>query len=372
MGYRPIGNVGDKECNCATDRGSDTPVCNDSGITVTTHATQSGPKTILFWSQYYNKKNWLVDAGAMKCGPYTCNLSYDTKEYAKASALMFHHRTMLDWLKKLPPSRLPEQRWVLYNRESTWWDPMGSVLNRANNLINWTMGFRSDDDVVIPTAIITRGQFGDGFDPNRNYLDGRTGDVVGLMSMACSSNPHGYLTRKLYIDSLKRYGLKFDMYGVCGKRCGDFAACSAIMRRYKFVLSLENSLCDDYVSEKPYLNGFMLGVVPVVMSGANLSDPYVMPPGSFVDGGKFKSVSALTDFLKRAGSDPKLYNKYFEWRNDWTMKLTSANEGHVQFSREYFCPLCEKLHEDHKPKVITNVQKWYEQEKCKEYPKMTN
>ena len=328
-------------------------------------------KAILFWSKYYSKVNWQVDAGTMKCGPYTCDLTYDKKEYSRASAVMFHHRSMQDWLNKLPPSRLPEQRWVLYYRESTWWNPKGRVLNRANNLMNWTMGFRSDDDITIPTAIITKGQFGEGYDPNRNYLYGKTGDVVGLMSWACRRQPPGYATRANYIDSLQKHGLKLDVYGKCGEDCGAFSNCSIVLRKYKFVLAFENSLCDDYITEKPYRNALMLGVVPIVMSGANLSDPYILPPGSFIDGLQFTSVSALSKFLKRVGSDPKLYNKYFEWRKDWNFKLTSVGEGQEKFSRDYFCPLCRKLHEDHRPKVIRHLQKWFEQEKCKEYPKMS-
>ena len=328
---------------------------------------------ILFWTQYYDMKNWRVDAGTVTCSPYTCSLTYDKKQYHRASAVMLHHRSTQGWVSMFPRADLPRtpgQRWVLYNRESTWWGPKGSVLNRANNLINWTMGFRSDDDITIPSATLSRGRFGDGFDPNKNYLDGKTGDIVGLMSMACRTKPAGYASRRIYIETLKKYGVEFDMYGKCGKDCGSFSSCSNVLRKYKFVLALENSLCDEYISEKPYRNGLMLGVVPVVMSGANLSDPYVMPPGSFIDGGQFTSVSALSEFLKRVGNDPKLYNKYFEWRNDWNIKLNSANEGQEKFSRDYFCPLCRKLHEDQRPKVISNVQEWYDREKCKEYPQM--
>ena len=356
-GYRPIYR--------SASNPDKTIGASDSRMTV------GATKTILFWTQFYNNANWLVDAGTMKCGPYLCDLTYDRKNHTGANALMFHHRTIGDWLNRLPPSRLPEQRWVLYNRESTWWGPKGRVLNRANNLINWTMGFRRDDDIIIPTAIITKGQFEDGFDPKRNYLDGKDGDIAGLFgTAACRVQPAGYASRKYYIDDLKKHGLKFDIHGKCGKKCGAFSSCSIILKKYKFLLALENSICDDYISEKPYRNALMLGVVPIIMSGANLSDPYILPPGSFIDGLQFTSVSALSKFLKRVGSDPKLYNKYFEWRKDWNIKLTSPNEGQEKFSRDYFCPLCQKLHRDQRSKVLRNVEKWFLQEKCKEYPQM--
>ena len=336
------------------------------------HVQKPTPKLIiLFWTTYYGNSRWQVDAGPITCGDYTCDLTYDKKQYSTASALMFHHRT--NWLDKLPTNmpRVPEQRWVLYNRESTWWGPKGKVLNRANNLMNWTMGFRQDNDITIPTAVITRGQFEGGFDPNRNYMEGKTGNLASLMSACIYYGVAGYESRRRYIEFLEKHGLKYDMYGKCGKDCGGaFSSCSAVLRKYKFVIAFENSLCDEYVSEKPYRNGLMQGVVPVVMSGANLSDPYILPPGSFIDAAQFTSVAELSAFLDKVGSDPKLYNKYFEWRNYWNIKLVSLNEGQEKFSNEYFCPLCTRLHEDRRPKTLGNVQEWFEREKCKEYPKM--
>lgn len=329
------------------------------------------PKTILFWTKYYASTKWNIEAGKEVCGSYTCYLTYDKAQYETADALLFHHRT--DWLLKLPTDliRIPKQRWVHYTRESSWWGPGGEALYKANNLFNWTMGFRKDNDITIPTAIVRRGQFQDGFNPQKNYLKGKTGDISALMS-ACRFYPqHGYESRRNYIKFLQNHGLNFDMYGQCGKSCGGtFLSCSKIIKNYKFVISFENSLCDEYISEKPYRNGLNLGVVPVIMSGANLSDPYVLPPGSFIDAGQFSSVSALAAFLQKVGSDPKLYNKYFEWRKDWDFELVSENEGFEDFKMDYFCPLCIKLHKDQTPKYIGNFREFYELEKCKEYPKM--
>ena len=326
------------------------------------------PKIILFWTKFYKYERWRIDAGDEECGPYVCTLTYDKSLYENASAVMFHHRSS-DWLSTLPLDypRKSWQRWVLYNRESSWWTLKGDKVNLVNNLINWTMGFRRDDDITIPTAAIKRKQFKGGFDPNKDYLLGKSKVLAGLMS-SCSYGDPLYNSRRQYIRYLKKHGLKIDMYGHCGKNCGNFSKCSKILRKYKFVLAFENSLCDDYISEKPYRNGLQLGVVPVIMSGANLSDPYVLPPGSFINAAEFPRVSTLVEFLQKVGSDPKLYNKYFEWRREWDIQLISENEGHEDFSKDYFCPLCIKLHEDDQPKSIENFQEWFEQEKCKKYP----
>ena len=172
-------------------------------------------KVILFWTNFYGTRSWLVDPGRVACGEYDCYLSYNRNRSLKASALMFHHR-VAGWLNRLPTDlpRLPEQRWVLYNRESSWWDPVGSVLNKANNLMNWTMGFRKDNDITITTAVVTKGQFEDGFDPNKNYLEGKTGEIVGLMS-ACTLYGHmlGFESRRKYMEYIVEHGLKLESVG---------------------------------------------------------------------------------------------------------------------------------------------------------------
>ena len=115
------------------------------------------PKIILFWTKFYKYERWRIDAGDEECGPYVCTLTYDKSLYENASAVMFHHRSS-DWLSTLPLDypRKSWQRWVLYNRESSWWTPKGDKVNLVNNLINWTMGFRRDNDITIPTAAIKR------------------------------------------------------------------------------------------------------------------------------------------------------------------------------------------------------------------------
>ena len=330
-------------------------------------------KIILFWTKFYGIERWNIDAGEEKCGPYACTLTYDKSIYENASAIMFHHRSS-DWLDTLPTNytRKPWQRWVLYNRESSWWTPKGDDLNVVNDLFNWTIGFRRDNDITIPTAVISRKPFKEGFDPHKNYLLGKTNHLVGLMSACIYYDRYPlYDSRRQYIEYLEEHGLQFDMYGQCGEDCGgNFSLCSEVLRNYKFVVAFENSLCEEYISEKPYRNGLLLGVIPVIMSGANLSDPYVLPPGSFIDAGKFSSVSTLVAFLQEVGTDPNLYNKYFEWQQEWDIQLISENEGQEEFSKDYFCPLCIKLHEDTSTKFIRNFREWYEQEKCKEYPTM--
>ena len=159
------------------------PIFHDHDLTRNT----SKLKVILLWSDFYfrSNKHWPAKLGVISCGQYQCRLSDDHSLYETSSALVFQHRSK--WLKQLPTNRprRQDQVWVLYSRESAWWGPKGQELDPANGLINWTMGLRKDNDIFIPTAIVTEGKFLDGFDPNRNYLENKPNDVAVLMS-TCS------------------------------------------------------------------------------------------------------------------------------------------------------------------------------------------
>ena len=330
-------------------------------------------KVILFWTGFYDTSlKWKTRMGEIDCGQQMkCFLTPNHSMYKESNALIFHHRC-LTWLENITQlskekHRILNQRWVLYNRESAWWEPKGSDLKVANELLNWTMGFRRDDDIYIPTAIVRRGQYRNGFDPNRNYMASKTGHVAALMSMCRFRG--GYRQRSLYINLLKKSGLEIDMYGKCGERCGSHKKCSEVIRTFKFVLAIENSLCDDYISEKPYINGLQLGTVPIVLSKANVSQPSVLPPGSFIDASQFPQVSALVKYVNKVGKHPRMYNNFFKWRAKWSFRIISEAEGQILFPDDYFCPLCKKLHDNGEPlKIIKELQQWYEQQKCKQFP----
>ena len=327
-------------------------------------------KVILLWSDFYlrSNKQWPTKLGRISCGEHQCRLSDDRSQYEKSSALVFHHRSK--WLKQLPTTRprRQDQVWVLYNRESAWWGPKGQELDPANGLINWTMGLRKDNDIFIPTATVTEGKFLDGFDPNRNYSENKPNDVAVLMSTCSRSAGKGYNERQNYLNLLTSNGLNVHHYGKCGMRCGNDVKCGEILKTYKFYLAFENSICDDYISEKPYSNALRLGTVPIIMSGANLTDTRVLPPGSFIDARQFSNSSQLVQYVIRVARNPQLYNKFFEWRNKWTFMIFADNEGLLPMHNDHFCPLCNRLHTNVAHKSINNLAKWYDQQKCYPFP----
>ena len=120
--------------------------------------------------------------------------------------------------------------------------------------------------------------------------------------------------------SLKQY-LGVDVYGKCGDlTCDDDHhggdpdnLCYDLLESsYKFYLAFENSLCQDYLSEKFY-NALAHRVVPVVLSGADMS--HLAPPHSFINVEDFNSTSELAAFITRLAADEERLASYFWWKD---------------------------------------------------------
>ena len=69
-----------------------------------------------------------------------------------------------------------------------------------------------------------------------------------------------------------------------------------IEENYKFYLSLENSICRDYVTEKMF-EALKHDVVPVVLGGADYKD--IFPENSFINMLDYKNMSLLAQHLGR-------------------------------------------------------------------------
>jgi len=84
--------------------------------------------------------------------------------------------------------------------------------------------------------------------------------------------------------------------------------------KYKFVISIENSNCHDYVTEK-LVHAVASGSIPIVAGKDNKPD-YLryMPKNSYINIYDFKTVDDLVKHLKTVGSDKKEYEKYIHFK----------------------------------------------------------
>ena len=321
---------------------------------------RSSDFTILLYTTYFGGK-WPIELGdgVIECssGQYKCNVSRDEKKLQTSDAVVFHAWSNLDMYIKMAQKykRDLTQKWIFCNRESP--DPQAFQQTVYNSVFNWTMTYKLNSDIWYPYGEVRPGIHRSGFDPKKNYLDGRDKSVMAVIS---NCNP----LRLNMVKKLKQY-IDVDIYGGCSKKplC---RGCWSVFKKYKFFLSFENSICTDYITEKTYRNVYNQDLIPVILSRGNLSNPAVVPQGSFIDASKFTSAQKLANYLKQVGNNSTLYNKFFEWRAHWTTSDIKIE------STEATCRICKKLHEtsSNSVKMYEDLRKWLDKAvDCKPYPK---
>ncbi|XP_003385580.1 PREDICTED: alpha-(1,3)-fucosyltransferase 6-like [Amphimedon queenslandica] len=325
-------------------------------VTQNTPLPQENQTIILFWTLLF-AHSWPFE-GIRHCGTYACYFTENKDYYYKSSAVVFHSsgaHFLSDFLEVFSLERNQSQMWVYMNGESPVRSPIHYFLKRP--LFNWTMTYRLDSDIKGTYALVFPGQFKSGFDHQRNYLKGKTIEVSALIS-------HCVYDRLKAVRSLMKY-IDVNLMGTCNGKWLSVTESHSQIKHSKFFLAFENSLCVDYITEKTYRNAYTNEAVPVILSGANLSNPLIVPPGSYIDASKFKTAKELADYLKYVGESKERYNKFFEWRNKWNIDTDSWNTR--------WCHLCEKIHKNSKldsQQYYTDLSGLYDRKReCKPYIK---
>jgi hypothetical protein len=113
---------------------------------------------------------------------------------------------------------------------------------------------------------------------------------------------------------------------------------------YKFFVSLENTILEDYVTEKFY-EGFMTDAVMVYLGAPN-AERYAPAPHSFINALDFEGPAALAVFLKELAGDEERYGAYQAWKLARPAQVTeefaaSMRHDMVNLNRNsMLCRLC--------------------------------
>ena len=123
-----------------------------------------------------------------------------------------------------------------------------------------------------------------------------------------------------------------DTFGICGrKKCRKNSDCEETLTRdYKFYLAFENSVCQEYVTEKFFLTLQRFLVLPIVLSRSVVSK--LAPNHSFIAVDDFESPQELAKYLLYLDRNPEIYLTYFWWRREFRVSRGL-----------WLCDLCVKL-----------------------------
>ena len=279
--------------------------------------------TIVFWSER-NEKPWIEEPGWLHCsnGKYRCLLTSDRHLVDQSDAVVLNARSKyffhsVEYLSRMP--RRPTcQRWVLYKKEPPSSPP---YLNSVLGLFNWTMTFLQTSDVRDFYQPVLLGKHEGGFKPDKNYMEGKDRLVAAIINKCVPGRMNWIrgLSQHVNVSVFGKYGTQ-----MCGDGSRD--SCSNMLKRYKFYLAFEDSYCEDYITEGVFKNALLNGVVPVVLSGADINDDQVIPPGSFINALNFHSVEELATYLNWVADDVEKYNSYFSWHSHYSITTDKSHE----------------------------------------------
>jgi alpha-1,3-fucosyltransferase len=133
-----------------------------------------------------------------------------------------------------------------------------------------------------------------------------------------------------------------------------------LSRYYKFYLAFENSICDDYITEK-FFGILRYNIVPIVYGGGKY-DAYI-PKSGYINALDYKTPKDLADYMLYLDRDPKAYNAYFKWKR-YIVPNPNGPLGVV------LCEMCLMLNlEQHfgiKKSYLNNVEDyWSKKSNCK-------
>ena len=276
------------------------------------------------------------------CRVTNCSLTYDKRLFYRSDVVIFHARDIRSTFKmKLLHRRRPKgQIWVYFDLEN----PANIQLDPSefDGMFNWTMTYESNADIHLPYGSYTTIKPGE--QPLLDKINLANKDRLVVWTV---SNCGGL--REDYVQQLRNH-IRVDIFG----RCADYfyqphqveegcpkasEECHSLLKRYKFFLSFENGNCVDYITEKYWGTPLDLGIVPVVLGGADYKK--IAIPGSYINVLDFSSVKALADYLLYLDSNDTAYMEYFAWRKvykvDGYLKTDSFNEHHP-----WTCDVCAK------------------------------
>jgi len=230
---------------------------------------------------------------------------------------------------------------------------------------NWTMTYRRDSDVKLLYGSITKNTHTSSDSPillshtrDGNIKHSKHG--VAWIASNCGVGSK----RDAYVKELEKH-IQVDKYGRCGNlTCqkdwvGQDQGCMGMIdKQYKFYLSLENSFCQDYVTEK-FFKILPLDVIPIVRGGAIYSD--FAPHKWYINTDEFKTPHDLANYLKILEADQEKYSSYFKYRDRYT---SNAYFGIKDLPS--WCDLCEKLNDvTEDVKEYDDITRWWNERNCR-------
>ena len=267
---------------------------------------------LLWWTPFTG------DDGVQTCGEHTCFVTNDRayRHHPMLRTLLFYGSDFKP--TELPLPRKPGEDWALFHEESP---KNAAIFCHAAMMehFNHTATFRRASDMPLTTqyleslATIT--------DPSylipvatksRMVSEGLA--LVAYVQSGCET-PSG---RDAWVGELMKH-VKVDSYGAClhnkdlpeelqGSERFQEEGYLRLLAKYKFVIAIENAICEDYVTEKLWRT-LQVGAVPIYLGAPNIQQ-YLPHPKAALMVKDFGSVKEVAEHIKMLDQDDSKYNEH--------------------------------------------------------------
>ncbi|CAJ0587808.1 unnamed protein product, partial [Mesorhabditis spiculigera] len=329
--------------------------------------------TIVYYTKISDARRqprWVSTSECAGVEPGSCIIHSNKSAAPEADALVFTPRYVV--LQKSGKIRIegvdidpktmrtrPEQLFVFAFMESP---ERFNSMHLPHDFFNATMTHLLDSDIEFSYRHrwVTREQAeneGIPFLPalDHTYLSGpprnRTHFISGFISNMAAA-PSG---RSQILGHLAKLG-KLSLFGGGGatkadkNKCGRFdeGCVRRVFEDSYFFLAMENSVCQDYVSEK-YWDRADYASIPIMLS-RNITNKQEMPEkaGIFLD--DYHSLDAMVKYMDYLVAQPSEYAKYIDWKKD-LMLIRRPNAAN--------CALCRYVQSNPSPKTYEDVYDLY-------------
>ena len=321
---------------------------------------------ILSWSSK-EADAWLQARTGSASVKYHCKLEYGTdclyvterSEYNESHAVLFNiHLTSL---RDIPAYRPPGQLWIAFLHESPQRMSM-EKLTGWRGLFNASMSYMQNSDIPVTFPRYSPGNHSKWriaqLEQIRRNLTVKVKQKTKMVAWFVS-NCKTPSDREKYVRELSKY-IKADVFGECGNlTCpktseNKYRDCDSMLdKHYKFYLAFENSLCEEYVTEK-FVRMVHRDLIPVVLGGADYSA--FTAPETYLDVRNFTSPRLLAEYMRYLDKRTDLYVDYLMRKRSMGRRRHGAHR----------CELCNYLHKNlHSSRRIKLDQVWNQTLLCK-------
>ena len=335
------------------------------------------PKHILMWTKFKGEPfpnfEKMINEGDFfartNCPVTNCRLTNNRTLFNQSQLVLFHVRNHVDYV---PVRSSPRQRYVQVVYESAVHCSKCTTYNDTFNLTATYTNF-SDFSSLYVTQEAMYWTANSSYDTTRDVHATKSQLAAALISNCgdkslrlkyislvnerlravwTSNSSHLSLNHTLNgsnmttsdIQSIDEQQHLVKVYGLCGEPCPTIVSdkwsspeCRRLLAdRAKFYFAIENSNCDDYITEK-FFETLRRDTIPVVLGGGEYAK--FVPRSGFINAMDFKSPADLADYMLYLDRNKTAYNAYFKWK-----RYVNFRDEKERVATGFLCEMCIRLH----------------------------